>query len=762
METVGISVPRVDALEKVTGRAVYGTDIALPGMLHAKVLRSPHPHARLLKVDGSKAEKHPGVVCVLTREDLTDIDPYYGSTFKDQPIVAIEKARYVGDPVAAVVAEDEGTAEEALELIEVNYEELPAVFTIEEALADDAPLVHESVRKSGQFPDLEAAKPVQGTNICRTIHYEKGDVTAGFAQSDLVVEDSYSFPMVYHYSMEPFVSVARVSGGEITVWTGTQNPFPVRNELAEMFSVPLSRVRVIVPYVGGAYGSKVYTKIEPLAVALARKAGRPVRLALSIEESIKTLRAHSAICRIKTGFKKDGTMMARECNIYLNNGAYADVGPRVAQKGALRIPGPYKTPHTRVNGCCVYTNTVPAGAYRGFSSPQVAFASESQLDTIAERVGLDPLEFRLKNLLERNEEYYPNDRPIDGELRLSLTEVAKGIEWDLTSIRPNRGKGLAVAFKDAGGTPIVSTAIARLHNDSTMTVLTSTVELGQGSSTALRQIAADELGVPPDNVSLVSVDTSVTPFGPGSSASRSTTLSGIAVQWAVHEVKQKLIKITAELFGVPLDQVRVEKGRIIIAERNLSISEVMNAFFGMTGGELIGSGDYTSPRGKGGPHGAGTTASRTPFWENGAGGAEVEVDPETGEVRILRYVTSADVGKAINPQQCEGQDEGAALQGIGHTLFEELLYQDGQLLNPNLVDYRVPTFANLPEEFHSILIENRDGPGPYGAKGVSETGVVPVGSAVANAIYRATGVRIKELPLTPERVWRALRQGKTH
>ncbi len=750
LTAVGRPVERVDAREKVTGRAVYVSDVVIPGMLQARILRSSVPHARIARVDVSRAAALPGVAAVLTGADLHDIDPYYGPAFRDQPLLAIGRVRYAGEPVAAVAAADAGTAEEALALIEVEYEELPAAATIDEALAPGAPLLHEPLRPSGHYRDLSSLKPVPGTNICHSYHLRRGDGASGLASADVVVEDEYTFPAVQHYSLESFVSIAAWEPDGLTLWTCTQHPFHVRRELAQIFHLDYHRVRVHVPLVGGGFGQKCYTKLEPLAAALARAARRPVRVALSIPEAFHTMTRHAARIRIKTGAKRDGTLVGRRVEAWLDTGAYADVGPRVTQKFGYRVIGAYRMEHVEIDAHCVYTNKVPAGAFRGFGGPQAAWAGESHMDRLAEALGMDPVVFRRKNLLGFGQEYNPGDTPIDADLHDDLSRVAKAMHWGGRAPR-GHGRAIAVGVKDGGGTGTVSTAMLRLHADGTATVGAGSVELGQGARTVLTQIAAEALSLPFERVQAPVSDTEVAPYDQGTSASRSTTLVGHAVLQAALDVRRQLVELAMRAFEAPADVIRLQDGAAYAGPRRLAYADLVAGHFGMPGGELIGTGAFR-PDARSGTLGGGTA-----FWEVGMAGAEVAVDEETGEVRLTRYISLADVGRAIHPALCEGQDEGAAMQGIGHSLREELVFEGGQLLNPGLIDYRVPVMDDLPEEFHSILVENADGPGPYNAKGVGESGLVPTAPAIAAAVHAAAGVWVRDLPLTPERVWRALR-----
>ncbi|HWP34254.1 MAG TPA: xanthine dehydrogenase family protein molybdopterin-binding subunit, partial [Thermodesulfobacteriota bacterium] len=730
---------------KVTGRAKYAGDLVLPGMLEGAIVRAPHAHARIVSVDPGPALARPGVVAVLTRDDLDGLDPYYGPLVRDRPLVAIDRVRFAGEPVAAVAALDRATAEAAAALVRVEYEPLPAALGLEAALAEGAPLVHERTYEAGD--EGRGARPVPGTNVLHRERLVQGDVERGFAEADVVVEDTFTFPMVAHYALEPHTAVARWDHEGLTVWTSAQHPFLVRDELARIFRLPLARVRVVVPYVGGGFGSKSYTKIEPLVAALARKAGRPVRVAQSLSESVHTTRRHAARCRIRTAARRDGTLLAREAEIWLDTGAYADNGPQVARQAAQRVVGPYRFPHLRIEASAVYTHTVPAGSFRSIGAPQAIWAGESQMDILAERLGMDPLELRLKNLLRRGETVRSGLAPLDADLATGLRRTAEALGWGAPPRGAGRGLGLALGIMNAGAFP-VSTALVRLHADGSASVLAGTTEIGQGARTVLAQIAAEELALPLARVAVESPDTAAVPFDRSTGSSRSTTLMGLAVQRAAREVREALVRLGAARLGVAPEAVALEDGWVVAGDRRASYAEAIAAHFGLPGGELVGRG-YVRP--------AGGRPQSPVFWEVGIGGAEVEVDGETGEIRLRRYVSAADVGLAVNPRECEGQDEGAAMMGIGHTLFEALRYEGEQPVNPNLVDYRVPRMSDLPDDFVAILVEHGDGPGPYGAKGMGEGGVVSVAPAVASALARATGVRVRELPLTPERVWRALR-----
>src|SRR5437870_643515 len=487
MKAVGISIPRVDGAEKVAGQALYAGDLQLPGMACAKVLRSPLPHARIRRIDSTRAAALAGVVAILTRDNLNVVANSFGAYERDQQILATDKVRYVGDMIAAVAAVEESIAEEAVKRIHVDYQELPAVYTIEEALSPRAPLVHEKLegRKDPHYGRGGTHIVHEPSNICFHFRHQRGDVEEGMRSSDCIFEDTFSFPSAQHYPMEPHVSVAQFDGETLSVWTATQSPFPVRQELARIFGLPFSAVRVIVPYVGGGYGAKSGIKTEGIAACLSRIAGRPVRLAFSAEETFKTICQPRAKMTIKTGVKKDGTFVARRCEVYLNGGAYANSGPSVTEKAGYRAHGPYRIPHVLSDSYSVYTNTVPATAFRGFGGPQVAFAYETQLDMIAQRLSIDSYELRMKNLLEKGESFSEGDTPIDCDLKAGLKKVAEAIGWDSRnkddgkSGPKKRGLGIATAVKDGGGTNKPANAAVKIFNDGSVLLSTGSVEIGK-------------------------------------------------------------------------------------------------------------------------------------------------------------------------------------------------------------------------------------------------------------------------------------------
>lgn len=768
METtqIGKSYRRLDYQTKVTGRAQYLADMSVPGMCHGKILRSPYPHARIRRIDVSKALTVAGVVAVLTRDDILHdegIEPYYGPVFKDQTIVAVEKVRHVGDPVAAVAAFTVDAAEEALKLIEVDYEELPAVLDVHEALKPGATLVHESVKlPSSGFADLAEIKPVEGTNVCTHFKLNRGDIQKGFAEADRVFEDVFTLPATQHSFLETHACIAAVDpGGRITVWATTQNPFVVRTQLANIFKVPVSKVRVIVPYLGGGYGGKVYPKVEPITVALAQKAGRPVRVVLSREEVFYTITKHAAVIRMKTGVKNDGTLVARECEIHLDTGAYAEIGPRVAKKSGYTAAGPYRIANLKIDSYSVYTNKPPAGAFRGFGVSQSAWAVESQMDIIAAALKIDPLELRKKNGYNEGDKFVTDETLRAVGLKECLDEVAQSIGWESSKFKSSgvqgsrsggirRGKGLACMIK-ATITPSISSAVVKLNEDGSLSLYSGTVEMGQGSETVLAQIAGKELAIPLQKIQVLGVDTDVVPYDLTTSSSRSTFHMGKAVQLAAQDILRQLKQIVVSEYGVPEEKISFADGKVRLPESQLDYSDVMFKRFGMQGGTLVGEGQVkTSTKDEFGEK------STSAFWFLAAGAAEVEVDVDTGKFKLLKYAAAVDVGRALNPLGCRQQLAGAAITGIGQAMFEEIAYDNGQLINPNLVDYVLPSLGDMPSVIDPICVETPDRNGPFGAKGIGESALIPVAPAIANAIYDAVGVRIKDLPIKAEKIYLAL------
>jgi CO/xanthine dehydrogenase Mo-binding subunit len=746
---VNHSVPRTDGVAKVTGSATYASDITLAGMACAKLLRSPFAHAKILSIDVSEAKRQPGVVDVLTGNDLGALHPYYGHAVKDHPLLAIGKVRFAGEPVAALIGEDELSAQEALDKIKVAYEELTPVLNVERALAPGAVLVHGMDYIGGAFRGFDDF-PGGTKNICQAVHVEWGDVDAAFASAAHIVEGEFYFPMVYAYAMEPYVCVADYDAkGQLTVHSSAQHPFMVRHDLAEVFDLPLNSVRVIVPYVGGGYGSKSYTKIEPLAAACSWKVSRPVKLQLSVEEAFLTTRSDDARVYIRTAVDADGKLVAKQATIHLDTGAYAENSPMVCRKAANRIVGPYRFPNVKIDCLAIYTNTVPASSYRGLGAAQITFPVESQMDELAHKIGRDPQEFRLRNLAHSGESIHPGLRPIDADVPGDIRIAAETLRSN-GPLAPKHGRSVCCSASDAGAHP-VTLAMVHVYADGSISVLSGSTEIGQGSHTVLAQIAAEEMGVPLEKVRLVGSDTAVTLFERSTGASRTTTLMGRAVMEACREAIAQCKSMAAELLGVPASEFTEERGGIRHGKDWLAWPEIIERYFQMEGCSIIGRAYLRR---------AGALKSVPVFWEIGVVGVEIALDEETGKISLDTLVTVGDVGLAIHPAMTESQDLGAATMGLGIGLFEELIYEGQQLMNGTMLEYRVPRFSDLARRVELKLVENRDGVGPYGANGGGEGSVNPIGACLANALYQTAGVRIRSLPLTPERVWKALREKK--
>ena len=743
---VGRSLPRLEARDKVTGRAEYTHTMRLPGMLHAKIFRSTVAHGRIRSIDTRAAKAVPGVHRVVTSEDVRKVipSPYYGPAFHDQPILAIDKVHFVGEPVAVVLAADPHVAEEAAQLIVAEYEELPAVFDEVEA-ADNKTLVHEELKPAGTFADLKHLKGRKGTNIALDFKLRRGDVDKAFAEAAHVFEHTFHTQKVLHLALEPFASIADWNERGVTIYTASQGPSFVRTEIARLLGWPENRVRIKVPYLGGGFGAKLYIKMEALATALSMIARRPVKVALTMEEQFYTITRHPSTCRIKTGVDKSGRITARKCEVYWNGGAYADVGPRVTQKSGFTASGPYDIDNVWVDSYALYTNQPPSGALRGFGIPQLVWAYESHTDMIARALKLDPLEFRRKNLLREGRPQATGQIVQDAKLEAVLDRVAERLNWGKPLERGTgavrRGRGVAFAIK-AVISPTTSVANITIAADGSATLYCGTVDMGQGSDTAMAQIVGEVLDVPAQSVRIVPRDTDVTPYDMGTLGSRSLFHMGHAVRLAAQDARDK-IKALARDVGEPEGS-------------NIPLPELFKKKYGMQAGNIVGTGsykpDYVPP-----DPATGLTPNVTPFWMCAASGAEVEVDTETGHVRIARLITVVDCGRPLNPKIVETQISGAALMQLGFTMFEKMHIDAGQVTNASLADYKIPGMLDVPRVMENETVDAHQSNGPFGAKGVGETATFCVSPAIANAIEDACGVRLMSLPLNAEAVFRALR-----
>jgi CO/xanthine dehydrogenase Mo-binding subunit len=762
MSSIGIDVARADGPAKIRGAAQYTADVELPGMVYAKALRSTYPHARLVRVDASRAEKLAGVVAVLTHDDLKGMSAYFGPVVKDQPVVAIDRVRYAGEVIAAVAAEGRDVAEEALDLIEVEYEPLPAVFDPAEAMKPSAPILHtESARSKIR---LDSFHFESNSNVLSIYHVEEGDIAVGFSESDEVFEDVYTSPKIQHAHIEPHAAAAYWEpSGKLVIYSSTQNPSSIRAQLAELFEIPQSKVRVIVPFVGGGYGGKVHPRLEPLTATLARKARRPVQWVLTREEVFLTGHCHASVVKIKTGVKKDGTLVARHVEGIYDTGAYALTGPSTSKNGGEVSGGPYRIKHQDLTTYCVYTNTPPTGPYRGFGVPQVCWAYESQMDDIARRLGIDPLELRLKNLLHEGETFVTGDKLVSVGISDCVQRAAEAVGWKEKAEQSARelsgkvrGKGLAVMIKTTM-TPSNSSALVRMNADGSAVLLTSSVEIGQGTLTALAQIVAEELGLPVDRVSVTFPDTDFTPFDQSTSSSRTIFTMGGAARQAAHQIRQQLLEIGARVLEANVEDLQIVEGFLEVKgvpDKRRSIAQLFQARYGAAVGNMVGSYDNQTTGGLDPSTGKGKGSA---FHFMSACAAEVEVDTETGKVTVKQVVSAVDAGKAINPRQCHMQNEGSMIMSLGSALFEEMVFDNGQPINSTFLEYMPPSMEDHPERFQSLLVETPHPEGPYGAKGVGEAGLGPIEPAIGNAVANALGgIRFKELPLRPDRILAAL------
>jgi len=735
----------VGGLDRVTGRQAYVADIPLDDVLHVKLVTLPVARARIGAIDDAAACAVPGVRLVMSARDLPDPMPRFGPQRRDRPVIATGETKYHGDPVAAVAAETKDGAEEAARLVQVAYDELPAVHTLAAALAADAPLV--------QDPALRPDDSHANTNVLHEHRHSWGDLDAAAADPDLVVvEGTYEFPMVTQFAIEPHAFMAAPDGHGIAIWSAIQHPNWLQRVIAELLRLPLAKVRVHAPDPGGAFGGKQHAKYEPLLAFMALATGRPVRLVLTLEETFQAVRRGAARVHVRTGFQRDGTLAFRDVEANYQIGAYADIADRTVAKGSYTSMGPYLTPSARIVARSVLSHTVPSTAFRGFGNPQQIWAVESNMNEAARALDMDPLELRLKNLAKPGDAFIPGDTPADGDWAVTVRRAAEMIDWGSTT-PPGRGRGIAVGLK-SGPTTGLSYSTVRLLVDGSVVVYAGTSDMGQGARTIFAQIAADELGTPLEWVTVVSGDTAVVPYDQQTSASRSSVFMGNAVLRACRDIQAKVRAMAADLEGIDEAGITVERGQVRIDERTIPIADVVKRGLGRLGGEIIGIGEMRKDAEP--DHPLGGTAA---FYEFNCTAVEVEVDRETGDISIPKYVTVSDVGKALNPNQVRGQDEGAAVMGLGHTLMEHYIWDDaGRIRNLGAIDYRIPTSMDLPADMDSDIVENEDGPGPYGSKGMSEGALLPVSPAVAAAVTDATGAVIRDLPMSPERVWQALQE----
>ena len=670
--------------------------------------------------------------------------PYYGPAFHDQPILADGKVRFVGEPVAVVLAMDPHVADQAAQLITAEYEELLAVYDEIDALTART-FVHERLKPAGTFTDLKHLEGVKETNVALDYRLRRGNFEKAYAAAEHKFEHEFKTQKVLHLSFEPFATIADYRDDNVTIHTASQGPSFVRTEIARLLGWPENKVRVKVPYVGSGYGSKLYIKLEALALALSMIARAPVKVAATMEEMFYQITKHPCTFRIKSGVDKSGKIVARKCEVFWNGGAYADIGPRVTQKAGLTASGPYDIDNVDIDSYALYTNVTPSGSLRGFGVPQLVWAYESHMDMMARALNRDPAEFRRENLLREGANHATGQPLKDAPLDKVLNTVLDRMEWTrpfdrgIGSIR--RGRGLGIAIK-AVVAPTTSVAIINVSADGSITLYSGTVDMGQGSDTALAQLVGEALDVPAESVRIVQRDTDVTPYDMGTLGSRSLFHMGHAIQRAAQDVRNKIAALRREA-GEPEGS-------------NIPISALFQKRYGMQAGNIIGSGafksDYISPSRE-----TGQSTNVTPFWLISGAGAEVEVDTETGHVRVTRLISVVDAGRAVNPKIVETQISGGALMQLGFTLFEKIHIDGGQITNASLADYKISGFHDLPIAMENLYVEHEQSNGPFGVKGVGESSMFCISPAVANALDDAVGIRLTELPLTPEAVFRAIR-----
>lgn len=757
-KAIGKPTPRIDGAKIVSGVAEYTADLRLPNMLIGKIVRSPLRHARILNVDTSRAEALLGVKAVVTAKDTLRIP--YDFLPKDAPIqrekypLAVDKVCHVGDEVAAVAAVDQDTALEALDLIRVDYEELPAVFDPEEAMQPGAPRIHAVEH-----------------NIAVYIEKEYGSVQEGFRRSDVIVEGRFATQAVAHCTMEPHCCLVKPEPGDYyTIWNSTQNPNWNRIELANVLGIPLSNIRVMPAYVGGGFGGKSKIGfIEAPCCLLARKSRRPVKIMLTSEEEF-TVAGHRLpfVIYMRTGARNDGTLMAREARVIADSGAYSFVSPTIVGNSLGKFFSLFRCPNIKMDARLVYTNKSPSLPFRGFGTAQIGVAMDSQMDELAERLGMDPVELVLKNANQAGEVTPGGYRLTSCGFRECVTRAAEAIGW-----KKNAGKGSGRFKRGIGfGTSMLVSgakvywdvdcagAIIKIDDDGGVVLITSAIEIGTGSSTILAQIAAEELGVGVGNIRTIIGDSAVAPWDiPGASADRTTLIAGNAVRKAAHRVRTLLLEVASEMLQVKAEDLTLEDGKIFVRSEpanSLTIAEVgRRTILNRAGDGVLASYIYNSPAERFDfARGVGDISAGYNF---ACHAVEVEVDSQTGRVRVLKVAAAHDLGRTINPLLAEGQIRGGFAQGMGMALYEELCFKNGEVMNPNYMDYKLPLSEDAPQAVLPIFVETNEEKGPFGAKGLGESPTVASVAAIINAIHHAAGVRIRELPATPEKTYKALK-----
>lgn len=737
-------MPRIEGADKVTGRTRYAADVPVEGCLWGKVLRSPVPHASIVHIGTEKAKNLPGVRAVLTGADLPPV--YVGSRMKDMPVLATERVRFVGEPVAAVAAESREIADEAVHLIEVEYEELAAVYDPEEALRPGAPALHQNRSRYKNAPSVPEEMP----NLQSYMVWKNGDLKAGFQRAHRIFEHTFRTQLTHHGYLEPHACIVRIdSAGKVEIWASNKAPYELRDRLAEDLGIPKEKIKVHIMSVGGDFGGKASLIDVPICYFLAERAGRPVKLVLEYsEELMAAAHRHPGVITLRTGVERDGTLTAIHAKITFSGGAYAafKANPHVTVLGGRRLASYYRLPAVHVETYCAYTNQVPCTQTRTPGSPQIVFASESQMDIIARELGMDPVKLRRQNLLEDGDASPLGEKWQHIRVRETFEKAIKASGWE--SSRPGKNCGRGVALYERGAPTGKASAAITLETDGSVTVLTGCPDVGPGFYTVVQQIVSETLGAPPELVRVCFEDTDSLPYDPGTGGSKSTNTSGHAAYKAAREVREKLVAAAARKFGCPPEEVRQIRGRYAgVKGRGLSFAELAGEAVAENGGPIHHLTLY-EPR------------DNPPVTSFAVQVAEVEVDAETGQVRVKKITTAHDAGVVLNRLTYQGQVDGGVINGLGLALMEETPMVDGRIVTLNLGEFKMPSIKDIPR-LTTMLLESPTGPVPYQGKAVAELPNVPTAAAIANAVYDAVGVRLQELPLTAEKIYWSVRERST-
>jgi len=734
-QIIGQSIPRVDNTGKVTGDARYTADVLLPGTLWAKTLRSPYPHARIARVDTSRAEKAPGVRAILTGADVRGI--LYGRRYRDISVLAQDRVRFIGERVAAVAADTLEQAEEALELLEVDYEEFPAVFDPVTALQEGAPIIHPDVNS---YPGLP--KPLaRPSNAFVNDIFTRGNIAEGFAQSDVVVENTFTVSRVHQAFLEPHCCLVWIDDQDrVQMWSPNKAPQGLKESMSAALNIPKEKIRVNPVVIGGDFGGKGAPIDEPICYLLALRTGRPVKMVMEYrEEFVAGAPRHAAVIRLKTGVKRDGTMVAHEMEAYLDSGAYGGFRPGAVVGGIAHAGGCYRAEHARIAVSRVYTNNLPGGQMRAPGEPQGFFAAESHMDCVARKLGMDPYEFRLKNLIEEGETTLTGGHYRGIKAKDTLKAAVKTAGYK-ASKAANMGRGIAMGYRGPGAG---STSLSlSLNPDGTIVIRTCLFEQGTGTYTTLRQIVAEELSLKPDEIQIQILDTdSGVPFDSGIGGSRGTRVASGAAFQAARAAKQELLDLAEKLLGWPKSET-VLVGKELVHKKTRKRKR-WDKLLSRAGRSVTGAAIHRDE-------------DHSPVTAFAAQIAEVSVDTETGEVKLRRLTTAHDTGVIVNPIGHQGQVDGGVVQGIGYGLIEYLPVHEGHVGTAHFGEYKIPTVKDIPE-LKTVIVKGEAGVGPYKTKGIGENPISPVAAAIANAVEDAVGVRIKDLPITAEKVLNALR-----